>query len=58
MEFFKPAIWMSLLIFLFSMVALVLDIKAIVARVMLFKKIRDLEVKKQGIKKYVVNLSE
>nr|CAG4711590.1 unnamed protein product [Naegleria fowleri] len=50
MEFFKPAIWMSLLIFLFSMVALVLDIKAIVARVMLFKKIRDLEVKKQGIK--------
>ncbi|KAG2387004.1 hypothetical protein C9374_002039 [Naegleria lovaniensis] len=50
MEYFKPAIWMSMLIFMFSMVALVLDIKAIFARIRLFKKIRDLEVKKQGTK--------
>ena len=48
MEFFKPAIWMALLVCVLSIVALFLDVKAMISRIMIFKKIRDLETIKNG----------
>ena len=48
MEFFKPALWLSMMISITSLVALALDIKSVIFRLRMFKKVRDLDTLKHG----------